>query len=167
MIVGLFQTTILSIILFPFIQCMNRHSVILSKWSLLLIFLNNVTWHLGYHFHLQENGDFSVEIIILSLISGYLFEYVRSEIHLQVRKLKKANEKIKKLDWELSNWRLIYKKDNDNYLREIINTIDDIKDKIPDGVYLKLMNYSKKIYENKKNTCEGWWTESFELLNNH
>ena len=112
----------------------------------------------------SENPIF---IPIFSLISGFLFEYIRSEIHLQEKNLKKANEKIKKLNWELSNWRLIYKKNNDKHLRKIINTIDDIKDKIPEGVYLQLMNYSKEIYENKENTCEGWWTESFELMSNN
>ena len=165
MIVGLFQTTILSFILFPSFQHFCSKSPNLNKLSFLLIFLNNVTWHYGYHFHLQEEkGDSQISILILSFIFGLLYEHIRSEINLQGAELEESNDKIKELNWKLSNWRLIYKKKNDNHLREIINIVDDIKEKIPDGSYLKLMNNIKEIYENNDKTSEGWWDESFEFL---
>jgi hypothetical protein len=165
MIVGLFQTTILSLILFPFFQRFCGKPSNLNKLSFLLIFLNNVTWHSGYHFHLQEEkGDPQFSIIILSFIFGLLYEHIRSEINLQGKKLEESNEKIKELNWKLSNWRLIYKKKNDNHLREIINIVDDIKEKISDGSYLKLMDNIKEIYENSDKTRAGWWDESFEFL---
>ena len=161
MIYGLLQTTILSILLFSFIRCVKYGFVIISKWDFSLIFLNNVTWHLGYHFHLQENSEFLVGIIILYSISGYLIENVCSEIKLQEKKLEEANYRIRELNWKLSNWRLVYSKNNDNHLREIIDIVDDIKEKIPNGDYLKLMDNTKKIYENKDDLYRGWWSDSF------